>query len=78
MNMHISLFANQTIWVGMPCLSSNVLISTVYDRYQLDIYRYLYPGYKLYTRYIVFAFSVTMFVCLFVNFFSVKDFSAIT
>ena len=35
----------------------------------------LYPRYEVYRGYIVFAFSVTLFVCLFVNFFSVKDFS---
>ena len=43
---------------------------------------FLYPRYKVYWGYIVFAFSVIMFVCLsvclFVNFFSVKDFSATT
>ena len=43
---------------------------------------YLYPRYEVYRGYIVFAFSVTMsvclFVCLFDNFFSVKDFSAAT
>ena len=41
---------------------------------------WLYPRYELYRWYIVFAFSVIMFVCLLVclsvNFFSVKDFSA--
>ena len=37
------------------------------------------PRYEVYRGYIVFAFSVIMFVCLFVcNFFSVKDFSATT
>ena len=44
--------------------------------------QYLYPRYEVYRGYIVFAFSVIMivclFVCLFVNFFSVKDFSATT
>ena len=39
----------------------------------------LYPRYEVYRGYIVFAFSVTMFVCLSVclsvNFFSVKYFS---
>ena len=43
---------------------------------------FLYPWYEVYRGYIVFVFSVTMFVCLFVclfvNFFSVKDFSATT
>ena len=47
---------------------------------------YLYPRYEVYRGYIVFAFSVIMFVCLFVclsvclsvNFFFVKDFSATT
>ena len=36
---------------------------------------YLYPRYEEYRGYIVFSFSVIMFVCLFlfVNFFSVKD-----
>ena len=43
----------------------------------------LYPRYKVYRGYIVFAFSVIMFVCLSVClsvnfFFSVKDFSATT
>ena len=33
------------------------------------------PVYEVYRGYIVFAFSVRMFVCLSVNFFSVKDFS---
>ena len=51
------------------------------------IYQYfLYPRYEVYRGYIVFAFSVIMFVglsvCWFVylsvNFFSVKDFSATT
>ena len=32
-------------------------------------------AYKVYRGYIVFVFSVTMFVCLCVNFFSVQDFS---
>ena len=36
------------------------------------------PVYEVYRGYIVFAFSVTMFVCLCVNFFSVKDFSGTT
>ena len=40
----------------------------------------LYPRYEVYRGYIVFAFSVIMFVCLSVclsvNFFFVKDFSA--
>ena len=35
------------------------------------------PVYKV-RGYIVFAFSVKMFVCLFVNFFFVKDFSRTT
>ena len=44
---------------------------------------YLYPRYEVYRGYIVFAFSVIMLsvclsVCLSVNFFSVKDFSATT
>ena len=43
---------------------------------------WLYPRYEVYRGYIVFAFSVIMFVCLFVclsvNFFFVKDFSATT
>ena len=43
---------------------------------------FLYPRYEVYRGYIVFAFSVIMFVCLSVglsvNFFSVKDFSATT
>ena len=44
----------------------------------------LYPRYEVYRGYIVFAFSVIMFVCLFVClfvcklFFFVKDFSATT
>ena len=40
----------------------------------------LYPWYEVYRGYIVFAFSVIMFVCLFVCklFFFVKDFSATT
>ena len=38
----------------------------------------LYPRYEVYRGYIVFAFSVILFVCLSVNFFSVKDFSATT
>ena len=39
----------------------------------------LYPPYEVYRGYIVFAFSVIMFVCLSVNFFFfVKDFSATT
>ena len=36
------------------------------------------PGTKYIVGYIVFAFSVIMFVCLSVNFFFVKDFSATT
>ena len=45
---------------------------------------WLYPRYEVYRVYIVFAFSVIMFVCLLVClsvcklFFSVKDFSATT
>ena len=43
---------------------------------------YLYPRYEVYRGYIVFAISEIMFVCVFVclpvNFFSVKDFSATT
>ena len=41
---------------------------------------YVYPRYEVYRGYIVFAFSVIMFVCLLVCklFFSVKDFSATT
>ena len=39
---------------------------------------FLYPRYEVYRGYITFAFSVIMFVCLSVNFFSVKDFSATT
>ena len=43
---------------------------------------WLYPRYEVYRGYIVFAFSVILFVCLSVclsvNFFSVKDFSATT
>ena len=38
----------------------------------------LYPRYEVYRGYIVFSFSVIMFVCLSVNFFSVTDFSAPT
>ena len=40
----------------------------------------LYPRYEVYRGYIVFAFSVIMFVCLSVCklFFSVKDFSSTT
>ena len=38
----------------------------------------LYPRYEVYRGYIVFAFSVIMFICLSVNFFPVKDFSATT
>ena len=33
---------------------------------------YLYPQYAVHRGYIVFAFSVIMFVCVFVNFFSVN------
>ena len=36
------------------------------------------PVYEVYRGYIVFAFSVRMFLCLSVNFFSVKDFSETT
>ena len=36
------------------------------------------PVYEVYRGYIVFAFSVRMFVCLSVSFFSVKDFSETT
>ena len=40
------------------------------------------PAYEVYRGYVVFAFSVYMFVCVrvsvFVNFFSVKDFSETT
>ena len=43
---------------------------------------FIYPRYEVYRGYIVFAFSVIMFVCLSVclsvNFFSVKYFSATT
>ena len=35
------------------------------------------PAYEVYRGYIVFAFSVTMFVCL-LTFFSVRDFSETT
>ena len=46
-------------------------------------FKFLYPRYEVYRGYIVFAFSVIMFVCLFVClsvnfFFFVKDFSATT
>ena len=52
----------------------------------LIFYGIFNPRYEVYEGYIVFAFSVIMFVylsvclsvCLFVNFFSVKDFSATT
>ena len=41
--------------------------------------RIIPPVYEVYTGYIVFAFSVRcLFVCLSVNFFSVKDFSETT
>ena len=40
--------------------------------------RLLYPRYEVYRGYIVFAFSVIMFVCLSVNCFFVKNFSATT
>ena len=54
----------------------NFLLSTLF----------LYPKYEVYRGYIVFAFSVIMFACVFVglsvclsvNLFSVKDFSATT
>ena len=68
--------------VYTDCLNINVLsdISAL-----SNIYALLYPRYKAYRGYIVFAFSVIMFVCLFVclsvcllTFFSVKDFSATT
>ena len=36
------------------------------------------PVYEVYRGYIVFAFSLMMFVCVSVNFFSVKDFSETT
>ena len=48
----------------------------------MHITKFLYARYEVYRGYIVFAFSVIMFVCLSVclsvNFFSVKDFSATT
>ena len=51
---------------------------------RLDPLCFIYPRYEVYRGYIVFAFSVIMivclfvcpFVCLYVNFFSVNDFSA--
>ena len=50
-------------------------MSLLYPRYAV----YLYPRYEVYREYIVFAFSVIMFVCLFVcKLFCVKDFSATT
>ena len=45
---------------------------------QLKIGMFIPPVYEVYRGYIVFAFSVRMFVCLSVNFFSVKDFSETT
>ena len=44
----------------------------------LSLTRMIIPRYEVYRGYIVFAFSVIMFVCLSVNFFFVKDFSATT
>ena len=44
----------------------------------LSIGIFIPPVRSIYRGYIVFAFSVIMFVCLFVNFFSVKDFLATT
>ena len=58
-------------------LSTLILLFYLYLSYQYT------PRYEVYKGYIVFALFVTMFVCLsvcllFVNFFSVKDFSATT
>ena len=70
-----------------PDLSPNCLLRLSADdtcRYRVNLYiscgYLLYPRYEVYRGYIVFAFSVIMFVCLFVCklFFFVKDFSATT
>ena len=61
-----------------PCLE---IISSLIQSSICEV-EFLYPRYEVYRGYIVFAFSVIMFVCLFVclsvNFFFVKDFSATT
>ena len=59
------------------CPEPFYLIKTIFQLLVLII-----PRYEVYRGYIVFVFSVIMFVCLFVClsviFFSVKDFSAST
>ena len=59
------------------CLS--VLLLVHFSFSPLEIAVFLYPQYEVYRGYIVFAFSVIMFVCLSVcKLFSVKDLSATT
>ena len=62
--------------IGNPLLSND----NVLDLPVSWLCTYLYPRYEVYRGYIVFTFSVIMFVCLFVsvNIFFVKDFSATT
>ena len=55
-----------------------VYVNLIRQKSRLALSDYTPPVRKVYRGYIVFAFSVIMFVCLSVNFFSVKDFSATT
>ena len=65
-------------WKFNQSYPSNIYL----DHAEAEYIAYLYPRYEVYRGYIVFAFSVIMFVCLSVclsvNFFFVKDFSATT
>ena len=63
------LFVNDGV-VGEYC-QQNV-------RYNVCDVLFIPPVYEVYRGYIFFAFSVRMFVCVSVNFFSVKDFSETT
>ena len=59
----------------------SIIIGIWKKRFNSGLYCiFVYPRYEVYRGYIVFAFSVIMFVCLFVwlLFFFVKDFSATT
>ena len=68
----------------LPCLHMTVAVVGLLNTNSLTQWPSpsLYPRYEVYRGYIVFAFSVIMFVCLSVclsvNFFFIKDFSATT
>ena len=86
--VHQGLLAPQglNIFGQMDRISPNFVNAFIFTRSRLgllpSIFCLLYPRYEVYRGYIVFAFSVIMFVglsvCLSVNFFSVKVFSATT